>query len=109
MIRTVIISLLVAAPLAVPAAAAPKDAAAQNAAEVRSLETYTSVAPRDGGAFIELAQAYMRDNRPEQAAVAYRKALTLDDVMLVTPSGDSIWSHKVARLALVRVTQFSSK
>jgi hypothetical protein len=110
MIRMVIISLLVAAPLAVPAAAAPKDTAIlQNAAEVRSLETYTSVAPRDGGAFIELAQAYMRDNRPDQAAVAYRRALALDNVMLVTSAGDSIWSHQVARLALAQVTQFSAK
>jgi hypothetical protein len=102
--------LLVAAPLAVPAAAAQTNTAtAQPAAEVRSLETYTNVAPRDGGAFIELAQAYMRDNRPAEAAVAYRRALTLNDVMLVTPAGDSIWSHKVARLALARVAQFSSR
>lgn len=110
MIRMVITSLLVAAPLAVPAAASPKDTAiAQNAAEVRSLETYTSVAPNDGGAFIELAQAYMRNDRPAEAAVAYRRALTLDNVMLTTPTGDSIWSHNVARLALARVTQFSAR
>jgi cytochrome c-type biogenesis protein CcmH/NrfG len=110
MIRTVIFSLLVAAPLAVPAAAAPKDTAvARNAVDVRSLETFTSVAPRDGGAFIELAQAYMRDNRPAEAATAYRRALNLDNVMMQSPTGDSIWSHQVARRSLSRVAEFTSR
>ena len=109
MIRMVIISLLVAAPLAIPAAATPKDATAQNAAEVRSLETYTSVAPRDGGAFIELAQAYVRADRPADAAAAYRHALVLDNEMMETRTGDAIWSRNVARAALVRFPQMSSR
>ena len=115
MIKTVILSLLVAAPLtAVPAAAASNDGqttalVTARDSDVRSAEALTRVAPRDGGAYIELAQAYVRADRPADAAAAYRRALTLDNEMMETKTGDSIWSRNVARAALVRFPQMSSR
>jgi DNA-binding SARP family transcriptional activator len=115
MIKTVIFSLLVAAPLAaVPAAAASNDGqttalVTARDSDVRSAEALTRVAPKDGGAYIELAQAYVRADRPADAAAAYRRALTLDNEMMETKTGDSIWSRNVARAALVRFPQMSSR
>lgn len=104
----VMLSLLVAAPLAAVPAAASDNATAKNAAVI-TLEKYTRVAPSDGGAYIELANAYMRANRPVEAAAAYRHALQLDNVMMVLPNGDSIWSHEVARTALARVQELTAR
>ncbi len=115
MIKTVILSLLVVAPLAaVPAAAASDDGPTTaritaRDADVRSAEAFTRIAPRDGGAYIELAQAYVRANRPADAAAAYRRALVLDNEMMETKTGDAIWSRNVARAALVRFPQMSSR
>jgi len=80
------------ASLSTVAAAAPRTTDA-----VRSVEASAQVDPRDGGAQIELANAYVRAGRTGDAATAYRRALTLDNVMLETRTGDSIWSHQVAR------------
>lgn len=116
MLKTVILSLLVAAPLAAtPAAAASNDG--QNTAtvtaradsDVRSAEALTRVLPRDGGAYIELAQAYVRADRPADAAAAYRHALSLDNSMMETRTGDSVWSHNIARAALVRFPQMTAR
>lgn len=96
MFRRIAFCLLVAAPLSAPAVAAPGDPSQQ----VRSLEAATRLTPRDGGNFIELAQAYNRANRPADAREAYRHALALDNMMLETPTGDAIWSHEVAKSAL---------
>lgn len=115
MIKTVILSLLVAAPLAaVPAAAASNDGqttalVTARDSDVRSAEALTRVAPKDGGAYIELAQAYLRADRTADAAAAYRRALTLDNEMMETKTGDAIWSRNVARAALVRFPQMSSR
>ena len=115
MIKTVILSLLVAAPLtAVPAAAASNDGqttalVTARDSDVRSAEALTRIAPKDGGAYIELAQAYLRADRTADAAAAYRRALTLDNEMMETKTGDSIWSRNVARAALVRFPQMSSR
>lgn len=104
----VMLSLLVAAPLAaIPAAAAPSNTPTAKYASITTLESYARVAPSDGGAYIELANAYMRANRPVEAAAAYRRALKLDNVMMVLPNGDSIWSHEVARTALTRVQELT--
>lgn len=98
--------LLVAAPLSMPAAAAPSanDAATRlamrQADDVRALETVVRQSPRDGGAYIELAGAYVRAGRAADALIAYRRAMALDNVMLETRTGDAIWSHDVARMAL---------
>ncbi len=106
--KMVLLSLLVAAPLTAVPAAASDNATAQKAA-VSTLENYTRVAPSDGGAYVELAQAYLRDNRPAEAAAAYRRVLQLDNVMMLTPNGDSIWSHEVARNALARIPQLTAR
>jgi len=115
MIKTVILSLLVAAPLtAVPAAAASNDGqttalVTARDSDVRSAEALTRIAPKDGGAYIELAQAYVRADRPADAAAAYRRALVLDNEMMETKTGDSIWSHQVAKSALDNEIKFSAR
>ena len=97
------LGLLVAATLATPALAAPaRDA-------VRSLEAVSQVSPRDGGVAIELAAAYQRAGRTADANTAFRRALTLDNAMLETPTGDAVWSHQVARQALARDVALTSR
>lgn len=90
------LALVGALSFSTPALAAPaRDA-------VQSLESATRIAPRDGGAVIELAAAYQRAGRVADANTAFRRALTLDNAMLETPTGDAVWSHQVARKALAR-------
>jgi len=116
MMKTVILSLLVAAPLvATPAAAASNDGqniaivTARAGADVRSAEALTRVLPQDGGAYIELAQAYVLADRPADAAAAYRRALSLDNSMMETRTGNSVWSHNIARAALVHFPDMTSR
>jgi DNA-binding SARP family transcriptional activator len=73
-----------------------------------SLASVVQVSPRDGGAYAELANAYVRAGRMTDAIVAYRKVLALDNVMLETSQGDAIWSHEVARKALASTATFTS-
>lgn len=98
MMRAIVLSLLAAAPLAAPAMAAP----GPQADMVRTLEIQAQVRSTDAGTQIELAQAYLRADRPADAERAYRRALALDNEMMVTPTGDSIWSHEVAKRMLAR-------
>ena len=107
MTRTIALSLLVAAAVSAPAAAAPSDT--DRALAVQASEARASVNPRDGGAQIELAQAYVRAHRSADAARAYRQALKLDNEMMETRTGDSIWSHQVAKLALARTTTVAGR
>nr|WP_231708290.1 tetratricopeptide repeat protein [Sphingomonas populi] len=105
MAKMIALALLVAAPLsAVPAVAAPA-----NIGTISTLEAVASVNPNDGGTAIELAQAYLRADRPGEAMNHYRRALALDNVMLETRFGDAIWSHTVARQALKTVTALSAR
>ena len=92
MIRTFALGVVAVASLSTVAVAAPRSTDA-----VRSVEASAQVDPRDGGAQIELANAYVRAGRTGEAAAVYRRALTLDNVMLETRTGDAIWSHQVAR------------
>lgn len=69
---------------------------------VQSVESAARLAPDDSGAMIELAAAYQRAGRTADANTAFRRALTLDNRMLETPTGDAVWSHEVARHALAR-------
>jgi hypothetical protein len=102
--KMIALSLLVVTPLsAAPAVASPADT------NIQSSENAATISPRDGGAQIELAQAYLRADRPGEAANAYRRALTLDNVMLETPTGDSIWSHQVAKHALSQSTTLTAR
>lgn len=100
MTNWIALALLVAAPLPVAAAAAPVNTSA--AVDIRALETASRMSPADGGAAIELASAYMQVGRYADAAAAYRRALATDNEMMETPSGDTIWSHDVARKMLAR-------
>ena len=102
---TKICSGLVLAAMAVPVAAHMSD----TARTIRVLEDETRRAPRDGGAAIELAAAYQRAGRTADADTAFRRALTLDNAMLETPTGDAIWSHAVARRALTHDTALASR
>jgi len=108
--------LLVAAPLSVPAVAAPNGdqptsarIAARQAQELKTLEAVAHRSATDGGAYIELAGAYMRAGRPADATIAYRRALVLDNAMLETPSGDAVWSHAIAQRALGRDVQLTAR
>ena len=104
MFKKIALALLVAAPLSAPAVAAPAVSDS-----VTTQEAVARLHPNDCGSAIELAQAYLRADRPGEAANTYRRALTLDNVMLETPTGDSIWSHQVARQALPHATALSSR
>lgn len=72
---------------------------------VNSLETAAKFSPYDGGAYAELASAYLRAGRTNDAVSAYRRVLKLDNVMLETRSGQSVWSHQVARRVLEQNAQ----
>ena len=91
--------LVLAATLGTPVLAA---STSSTAAAVKSAEAYARVSPDDGGTQIELAAAYQRAGRTADANTTFRRALTLENAMLETPTGDSVWSHQVARQALAR-------
>jgi DNA-binding SARP family transcriptional activator len=67
-----------------------------------SIESLARVSSRDGGVHAELAAAYLREGRIDDARTAYRRVLELDNVMLETRRGDTVWSHQVARQALAQ-------
>jgi Flp pilus assembly protein TadD len=71
-------------------------------------EAVAQRSPTDGGAYAELATAYLRDGRVNDAMTAYRRVLKLDNVMLETRTGDAIWSHQVARHALANAPSYTS-
>ena len=115
MIKNIAICLLVAAPLSAPAVAAPLDGqamqqvTAQTAVDIKNLETVTRVSPTDGGSYIELAGAYLRAGRTADAMRAFHRAMALDNVMMETPTGDSIWSHQIASKALRHEVTLTSR
>ena len=99
MARKFALALSVVAALTASAAVASRQ---DPAVAVRSLEAAAQLAPHDGGTAIELAAAYQRAGRMADANTTFRRALTLDNAMLETPTGDSVWSYQVARRALSR-------
>jgi cytochrome c-type biogenesis protein CcmH/NrfG len=107
MTRSIALCILAAAAVAAPATASAQSAPATTT--LASYETRAQLAPRDGGTQIELAQAYLRANRTADAAVAYRRALALDNEMMDTGHGDSIWSHQVASTMLARITTVATR
>jgi predicted TPR repeat methyltransferase len=96
---------VLAAAIATPAVA---DSVDNFSTQAISLEQVVRVSPRDGGAYAELAGAYVRAGRVADAMSAYRQVLALDNVMLETRSGDAVWSHEVARQALANETVMTS-
>lgn len=107
MMKAVYLSLLVAAPLAQASAATPVDNfAASSAADryqamARAYEAAVAKDPADESAWINLAVAYRHIGRGADAVVAYRRVLALENVMLDTADGRALWSHDVARRALM--------
>ncbi|QDZ07067.1 hypothetical protein FPZ24_05870 [Sphingomonas panacisoli] len=82
---------------------------AKLASDIRITESRTAVASGDSGAYIELAQAYLRAGRTGDATLAYRAALTRDNEMMLTKNGDSVWSHQIARDALALIPQYAAR
>ena len=108
MMKTIALALLVAAPLSVPAVASAQSNAYADT-HVRHLESAAQLSPSDGGTMIELAQAYAGANRGADAMSAYARALKLDNAMLVTKTGDNVWSHQIARRALAQRPELSAR
>jgi tetratricopeptide (TPR) repeat protein len=105
MVKAAFFSAVAALTLSSQAYAGPVD---NSGGQVASLVEVVRVAPRDGGAYAELANAYVRAGQMQEARAAYRRVLALDNVMLETPNGDSIWSHEVARRALANTATLTS-
>ena len=105
MIKSVVLAGIAVMIAASPAFAGPVD---NSVDQVASLVKVVAVAPRDGGAYAELANAYMRTGRTQEAMAAYRRVLALDNVMLETSTGNAIWSHEVARRALATTATYTS-
>jgi cytochrome c-type biogenesis protein CcmH/NrfG len=105
MVKSVVLAAIAVTILASPASATPVD---NSVDQVAALVKIVAVAPRDGGAYTELANAYMRSGRTQEAMAAYRRVLALDNVMLETPTGNAIWSHEVAHRALASTATFTS-
>lgn len=82
---------------------------AKLAADIRIQESRNQVAPADSGDYVELAQAYLRAGRVGDAATAYRAALKQDNEMMLTKTGDSVWSHEIARNALALIPQYAAR
>lgn len=100
MTRSIALCILAAAAVAAPATAIAQTAPAT--ATLASYETRAQVSPRDGGAQIELAQAYLAAGRTADASAAYNRALKLDNEMMETRTGNSVWSHQIATAALAK-------
>jgi len=116
MLKTLVTALLVAAPLATTAAADPVDNYSATAIKVAAydraitrLEQRVQSAPADESAMINLAVAYRHTNRVAEADALYRRVLTLDDVELDALDGRAIMSREVARRALMRLPQVTSR
>jgi cytochrome c-type biogenesis protein CcmH/NrfG len=107
MLKTALVALCVT--VAVPAIAAEGQATAKAAADIRISSSRIQIEPTDGGAYIELAQAYLRAGRTGDAVLAYRAALTRDNEMMLTRNGASVWSHRIARDALALMPQYAAR
>ncbi len=81
---------------------------AKLAADIRVTESRATMAV-DSGDYVELAQAYLRAGRISDAASAYRAALRRDNEMMLTKTGDSVWSHEIARNALALMPQYAAR
>lgn len=106
MTKSAIFASIAALSLTPPAIAGPVD---NSADQVASLMQAVRVTPRDGGAYTELANAYVRAGQTQEAQATYRRVLSLDNVMLETATGDAVWSHEIARKALAQSVTLPSR
>jgi len=116
MIKCLAIPLLALAPLSVAAAATPVDnyaasdiANARYDAAIEKLERDFARSPEDESTLLNLALAYRYSGRASEAVPLYRRVLSMQDYELGTVTGDPVWAHQVARRALDRQVQFSSR
>jgi Flp pilus assembly protein TadD len=116
MMKIAALALLVAAPLANSAAADPVDnysattiKMAQYTRAIARLEARVKQSPSDESALINLAVAYRHTNRSAEADALYRRVLTLEDVELDAVDGRAVMSRDVARRALMRPAQVTSR
>jgi Flp pilus assembly protein TadD len=107
MIKYLVISLLVVAPLSVVAAADPVDNYGVNDIQkarytlaINQLERAYARRPSDESILLNLAFAYRKAGRAADAATLYRKVLSMQDYELNTVSGTPVWAHDLARQAL---------
>ena len=105
MVKAAIFGLLVAT--AMPALA--DTPSAKLAADIRIQESRNQAALSDSGDYVELAQAYLRAGRVGDAVFAYRAALKQDKAMILTKTGDAVWSHEIARNALAVTPQLAAR
>jgi cellulose synthase operon protein C len=116
MIKLLVTSLLVAAPLSIAAAAEPVDNYAAKAvvagdyrAAITTLEGAMRANPTDESTLLNLALAYRKAGRTAEAQALYERVLTLDNYALNTTRGVPMWSHDVALKALGRPTGLASR
>ena len=107
MIKFLVISLLVATPLPVMAAADPVDNYAANDLSkarydlaIKQLERDYARNPDDESILLNLALAYRHSGRAADSVTLYRKVLSMKDYELDSLSGKPVWAHDVARRAL---------
>lgn len=105
--KSLLISLLVAAPLSTVAVANPVDnyaASAIRASDFTTAETQLNArlqrVPVDRVALINLAHVYRHTARAREANMLYARVLDRQDVQLETTDGTPVWSHDVARAGL---------
>ena len=117
--KALVISILVAAPLACGSAAAiaqqPVDnyqsvalVAGHSASAMPTLERNQRVDSSDECTLINLAVAYNRQGRAGDAQALYGRVLQLENVQVDLANGGSMWSHDIARAGL-HTTQLSSR
>lgn len=54
----------------------------------------------DQAALVNLARVYAKTGRYAAARATYQRLLTLEDVLLASPAGNPVSSHRIARKAL---------
>ncbi len=113
--RTIVVLPLMFAPAAA-SAGQPVDnygtadlSLAKYEAVVAKLEPIAMRNRSDESLLLNLAMAYRHTGRDAEAAALYRRVLELDNVEVETASGGTVLSHVVARRALAKPLQLSSR
>jgi Flp pilus assembly protein TadD len=117
--KTLVISILAAAPLACGLSAAqaqqPVDnyqsvalVAGHSARALPTLERNQRIDSSDECTLINLAVAYNRQGRSADARALYSRVLELENVQVDVANGAAMWSHDIARAGL-RTTQLSAR
>ena len=65
--------------------------------------------PDGASARLNLASLYMQTGRRDLAADLYREVLSRDNQLMRTSTGETIWSHRLARRELHRAPAVASR